>query len=95
MNPAKVDRARLARLTDLPNVGPSVARDLELLGFRAPLDLVGRSPFELYERLCSQTGQRHDPCVLDTFMSITRFLDGEPARPWWAFTEERKRTSPR
>lgn len=90
MNPAKVDRARLARLTDLPNVGPAVAADLELLGFREPRELTGQSPFELYERLCVQTGQRHDPCVLDTFMAITRFLDGEPPRPWWAFTEERK-----
>lgn len=31
MNPAKVDRNRLARLEDLPNIGPAIARDLRLL----------------------------------------------------------------
>ena len=33
---------------------------------------------------------RHDPCVLDVFMSITRFMDGDPPRPWWDYTAERK-----
>lgn len=91
MHPAKVDRARLSRLTDLPNVGPSVAGDLAGLGFRTPHQLAGQDPFALYARLCVETGLHHDPCVLDTFISITRFLDGEPPRPWWAYTEERKR----
>ena len=37
------------------------------------------------------TGVRHDPCVLDVFMSITRFMDGEAPRAWWDYTPERKR----
>jgi len=41
--------------------------------------------------LCGKTGVRHDPCVIDVFMSITRFMDGEEPRPWWAYTDERKR----
>jgi hypothetical protein len=28
----------------------------------------------------------------DVFLSITRFIDGEPAQPWWIFSAERKRT---
>ena len=36
------------------------------------------------------TWLRQDPCVLDTFISITRFMDGDEARPWWAYTAERK-----
>lgn len=90
MNPARVDRARLRDLTDLPNVGPSIAGDLRLIGIEQPKQLVGMSPFELYDRLCTVTGVRHDPCVLDTFMSITRFMDGEDPRPWWDYTAERK-----
>jgi len=92
MHPAKVDRKQLSRLEDLPNVGPAMAKDLRLLGIEKPSDLIGRDPFEMYERLCTLTGSRHDPCVLDLFMSVTSFMAGGPALPWWAFTEERKRT---
>jgi hypothetical protein len=92
MHPDKVRRDHLDRLTDLPNVGPAMARDLQHLGIRAPADLRGEDPYVLYERLCQLTGQRQDPCVLDVFISLTRFMAGDPAQPWWAYTEERKRT---
>jgi hypothetical protein len=91
MHPAKVDRRRLRAFTDLPNVGKAFAGDLQLLGFRAPAELAGQDPLTLFERLSALTGQRQDPCVLDTLMSITRFMDGEAPRPWWAYTEERRR----
>ncbi len=91
MNPRKVDRSRLLVLTDLPNIGKASAADLELLGIHTPAALVDRCPFELYERLCAITGVRHDPCVIDVFMSVTRFMAGEQARDWWAYTDERKR----
>lgn len=91
MNPHKVDRTRVKQLTDLPNVGQATAGDLRLLGFCSPEQLAGESPFEMYERLCEKTGQRHDPCVIDVFMSVTQFMNGEPARPWWEFTETRKK----
>ena len=90
MNPARVDRASLRGLTDLPNVGPAIAADLRLLGIETPVQLVSRSPLELYRRLCEVTGTRHDPCVLDVFMSVTRFMAGDPPRSWWAYTAERK-----
>lgn len=91
MHPDKVRRDRLDALTDLPNVGPAMARDLQSLGLRDPADLRGEDPYVLYESLCQLTGQRQDPCVLDVFISLTRFMAGDPARPWWAYTEERKR----
>ena len=91
MNPSKVRRTHLSSLTDLPNIGPAMARDLLLLGIREPAQLAGQSPFALYERLCELTGVRHDPCVLDVFMSVTRFMDGDEPRPWWAYTAERKK----
>lgn len=90
MNPRKVDRTRVVALTDLPNIGPACAEDLRLLGIHQPSQLVGRNPLEMYQRLCEITGQRHDPCVLDVFVSVTRFMAGEAARPWWAYTRERK-----
>jgi len=91
MHPDKVRRDRLRLLTDLPNIGKAGAADLRLLGITEPGQLIGRCPVALYDRLCERTGVRHDPCVLDIFMSITRFMAGEPPRPWWAYTGERKR----
>lgn len=91
MNPVKVRRDRMVQLTDLPNVGPSIAENLELLGFSKPAQFAGQDPLHLYQMLCRKTGVRQDPCVLDVFMAITRFMDGERPRPWWAYTKERKR----
>ena len=51
MNPARVDRARVRQLTDLPNIGKAMADDLRRLGIREPAQLKGKIPFELYERL--------------------------------------------
>lgn len=90
MKPDRVDRSRVKQLTDLPNVGKATAGDLSLLGVRSPEQLVGECPFAMYERLCAITGRRHDPCVIDVFMSITRFMAGEPPRPWWEYTATRK-----
>ena len=90
MSPHKVDRARVKQLTDLPNVGKATADDLRLLGVYSPEQITGECPFEMYERLCRKTGHRHDPCVIDVFMSVTHFMKGELPRPWWEFTEMRK-----
>lgn len=81
-------------LTQLPNVGPRIAADLLSLEIRKPADLVGKDPLELYESLCIQTKQRHDPCVLDTFMSVVAYMNGDPPLPWFAFTNERKKRYP-
>jgi hypothetical protein len=91
MNPSKVDRARLERLEDLPNIGRAMAADLRRIGIHRPADLAGRDPFELYEDLGRATGRRQDPCVLDVFMSVTHFMDGGDALPWWTFTAARRR----
>jgi hypothetical protein len=91
MNPAKVDRTQLRTLTDLPNIGPAMARDLKLIGIASPHQLNGKDPLKLYETLCRKTGARQDPCVLDVFISITRFMNGDEPQPWWHYTEERKR----
>ena len=91
MNPRKVDRHHLHRLTDLPNVGPAAAEDLRRIGIRTPSHLAGRDAYDMYAQLCLTTGVQHDPCVIDVFLSLTRFMAGEDARPWWDYTAERKR----
>lgn len=81
----------LARLEDIPNIGPAVAVDLRLLGVSQPDDLLGRDPYQMYDDLCRLTGQRHDPCLLDTFIAAVRYMQGEPKKPWWKYTSERKK----
>jgi hypothetical protein len=83
---------RVERLEDLPNVGPSTAGDLRSLGITRPAQLVGRDPYVMYDHLCARTGVRQDPCVYDVFLSVVRYMEGAPARPWWHYTTERKRT---
>ncbi len=91
MNPARTNRSKTKLLTDLPNVGTSIAGDLQLIGIRQPDDLKGQDPLKLYELLSQKTGQRQDPCVLDVFMSIVEFMNGKKARPWWEYTATRKK----
>jgi len=86
-----VNRADIADLEDIPNVGPSLADKLRLIGVSSPQDLLGKDPYTMYDDLCHATGVRHDPCVIDVFIAAVRFMAGEPSKPWWKFTPERKR----
>lgn len=82
--------ASVRRLEDVPNVGKAVADILRRIGIHAPTQLAGRDPFELYAEFNAVSGICNDPCLLDTFIAATRFMGGEPVRPWWAYTAERK-----
>jgi hypothetical protein len=89
--PSSGSRREVVHLEDIPNVGPAVAGDLRQLGITSPADLPGRDPYSMYDDLCSITGQRHDLCLLDTFIAAVRFMEGQPKKPWWKYTAERKR----
>ena len=82
---------QIARLEEIPNIGPSIAADMRQLGITSPAELPGRDPYAMYDELCRITGQRHDPCLLDTFIAAVRFMEGAPKKPWWKYTAERKR----
>ena len=68
--------------------------DFKALVITRPAQLAGKDPYALYQRLCEITGTRHDPCVLDTFISAVRFMEGAPPHPWWHYTAERKSRYP-
>lgn len=78
------------KLESIPNVGPAIAAKLRTLGIASRSELAGQDAYELYDNLNEQTGKRHDPCLLDVFISAVSFADGEPSRPWWEFTAQRK-----
>ncbi|MBL4673278.1 MAG: helix-hairpin-helix domain-containing protein [Arenicella sp.] len=90
MNPSKVLRDKMKTLTDLPNIGKAGEEDLTVLGINKAEDLIGLCPYEMHASLCEKTGVRHDPCVIDVFISITKFMDGGEPKPWWKYTDERK-----
>ena len=82
--------SQVKTLTDIPNVGVSIAQDLIGLGIFTPEAVKAMNPIAIYDALRTPMGQRHDPCLLDTFLAAKEFMNGGPKRPWWDFTEQRK-----
>ena len=62
-----------------------------MLGIKSVEQLAKREAFELWRELCKRTGQRHDLCVIDVFMSAVAQANGEAPCPWWHFTGQRKK----
>jgi hypothetical protein len=84
------EAAECEQLEQLPNIGPSIAADLRLLGISHPRELAEKDALQLYQQLSRTTGKRQDPCVLDTFMAATDFMRGAAPKPWWEYTAQRK-----
>ena len=85
------NRSTVSQLTDLPNIGKAMARDLSTVNIHHPQDLIGKDGYQLYGELCRKTGKKHDPCVIDVFLSVVDFMGGREAKPWWKYTAERKK----
>jgi len=69
-------------------------RDFEMLGIRSVSQLAKQEPEKMYERLSRKTGQRQDPCVLDTFCAAVAQarnprLPAEECQ-WWYWSRKRK-----
>ncbi len=82
------------KFQDIPNVGPAMARDFNLLGLNKPTDLINKNPLTLYNKMCKISGVRQDPCVLDTYIAVIYFMNGAPAKPWYFYTKTRKKEHP-
>lgn len=89
-----LNAANVRSFKDIPNIGPAMVADFKVLGIKDPQDLKKQDALNLYKKLCVATKSRQDPCVLDTFMAAVDFMNGASARPWWEYTEERKRKFP-
>ncbi len=77
-------------LQKIPNVGPSIAHDMNRLGIQRIEDLINQDPEAMYLALCGLDGVRHDPCVGDVFAAAVDFARGKPAAPWWEYSRRRK-----
>lgn len=81
-------RSTERRLGDLISIGPAMLRDFELLGVRSVAQLARQNPQRMYIQLERATGQRQDPCVLDTFCAAVAQarnprLAAEKCQWWW------------
>jgi len=86
-----VSRNEVVFFQDIPNVGKVMERDLRLLGFTSLEELCGKDPYFLYQTLERLTLSKQDPCVLDTYIAVCDFMNRSTPRPWFAYTEERKK----
>lgn len=78
-------------LQKIPGVGPSIARDLWELGYRAPEGLRGADPEAIYEKINALRGVRQDRCLLYVFRCAVYFASTPDPRPellrWWAWKD--------
>jgi len=84
------NRQTVSKLQDLPNIGKKMAGTLRLVNIQTPKDLIGKDGYQLYDELFKVTGKKHDPCVIDVFLSVVDFMNGGEGKPWWKFTAKRK-----
>jgi hypothetical protein len=90
-------RPQRRQLGDLISIGPAMVRDFELLGIRSVAQLARQNPQRMYEKMERATGQRQDPCLLDTFCAAVAQarnprLAVEKCQ-WWWWSSKRKQRS--
>ena len=88
--------AKTRELVDLISIGPAMLKDFEMLGIRSVEELARRDPQRMYEKMVRLTGQRQDPCVLDTFCAAVAQaknprLPAEKCQWWWWSKMRKKR----
>ena len=88
---ARALRDEADELQEIPGVGPSLARDLRLLGIETVVDLRGRDPEQLYAELEWRTGHHVDRCALYVFRSSVYFAEHTQPEPeltkWWSWKD--------
>jgi Pathogenicity locus len=82
------------QLAELISIGPAMLRDFQRLGIRSVAQLARQNPQRMYARLNRATGERQDPCVLDTFCAaVAQARNPRLAAEkclWWYWSRKRK-----
>ncbi len=86
---AQTDRATVQNLTDIINIGKSIADDLRRIGVHDAQQLIGRDPWEIYRKICHHDGVLHDSCLVDVLMSAVDYINSGAPKKWWKFTAQR------
>ncbi len=78
-------------LLSIPGIGPSLAKDLRLIGVDRPSCLKGEDPEKLYRKLEKVTGTHQDRCVLYTFRCAVYFVNAKKHNKkllnWWEWSD--------
>lgn len=89
----KTGRKPKTGLRSIPGVGPSIAKDLEDLGYRDVSDLRRADPEKMYTRLIELRRRYQDPCVLYVFRCAAYFARTSRPDPellkWWAWKDRK------
>jgi len=86
--------SREMQLQNLRNIGKAMSKDFELLHISSVKQLARCDADELYARIQTLTGTRHDPCVWDTYAAAIHQAKTGEALPWWEFSKIRKSRVP-
>ena len=80
-------KPKQSELESIPGVGPSIAEDLRVLGYRTIADLKDQNPQYMYDKLCALQGAKLDRCLLYVFRCAVYFASNSTHQPslllWW------------
>lgn len=78
-------------LQKIPGVGPRMAEELRLLGYKEVEQLKGAVPEQMYARLQQLHGRHIDRCVLYVFRCAVYFASNPVHEPeklkWWSWKD--------
>jgi len=91
LNVKSDNKQAIARLREIPGVGPSLAQDLLRLGYESVPELAGEDPEAMYARLMEQVGSHVDRCVLYVFRCAVYYASNTGHEPeklkWWKWKD--------
>ena len=83
----KKARRGASELEQIPGIGTSIAADLHAIGITAVAELKDADPQALYDRVCRQTGENQDRCLLYVFRCAVYYASRVKHEPeklkWW------------
>ena len=84
----------LKKLQIIPGVGPKLSKEFFDIGIKSVSDLKGKSPENLYSKICAKRGHKVDRCVLYVCRSSVYFAENKHPNPeklnWWKWKDKQK-----
>ena len=81
----------LNALRTIPGVGKEIAEDFLNIGVRAVVDLKGKNPEKLYQKLCAYERRHIDRCMLYVFRCAVYYASRTRHNPellkWWKWKD--------